>query len=257
MKPKGYSELEWSGVCRATPHRNFNNHYWAISDSSGKNDNYLYLVDHFGDYCAMYPVLSPGGGKIQNSDWEDISIDDRGNIWILDNIKNRGGAHQLLKLSEPKEFGDAAKLDKIYTFQLKEDVEAIFCHDGKPYIISKNANEGGFIAFNKILAPIMIYELEYENDDKCLVESWLHCIKTLTGCTGFCTAADYIDDMLLIHCHMRDYILQWPGAEVLWSLDLDFGQTEGACFARGGEFIVIQNEAGEYGMENVEDFIQW
>lgn len=251
-----WDKLEWSGLCRATPHRNFDNHYWTISDSNNTGvDNWLVLVDEKGIHCASYGVVSPGGGALSNKDWEDIATNDNGTLWILDNIKNGGGVHQLLEFNEPKRFGEQAKLKKIYEFKLKQDVEAVFCYENKPYIISKKANSFGWGATLTYLSPHEIYELEYKNNNKYKVESSLHMIKSIGSCPGFCTAADYIEDYVLIHCYTRSYILDWPKCEILWSCDENFGQTEGACFTKNGKNIVINNESGEYKIKSLKDFI--
>lgn len=260
---KGYEKLEWSGVCRITDFgedERHKNNYWAISDSvnvsGAKKDNHLYIHDEHGQYVTLYPVLSPGGGMLKNSDWEDIAVDGKGKLYILDNIANGGGVHQILQFNEPKKFGDVAKLEKIYRFECKEDVEAIFCYEGEPYIITKKANSISWTTAFLYLVPQQIYELILEEEGPVLNECSLGAVKELRGFWGFCTGADYYDkNMLLLHCYTASYLTDWPKCQILYcSNEGIFGQSEGACIMHDGKRVLVQNEKGEYQSRLISEF---
>ena len=70
--------------------------YWTHGDSG--NGNWLFAIDAEGKLLARYRVAAT-----ENVDWEDITRDDAGNLWLGDIGNNDGQRRDLavLRLVEP------------------------------------------------------------------------------------------------------------------------------------------------------------
>ncbi|WP_036156945.1 NHL repeat-containing protein [Maribacter forsetii] len=119
---------------------------WAIEDSGNKDE--IYQVNFKGKILKSLEVKN---GK--NHDWEDLTIDTAGNLYIADigNNANERKNLEILKLPnptiEPGDKIDAEKIELYYPDQkdfppkkdaLFYDSEAIFHHGDKIYIVTKN-----------------------------------------------------------------------------------------------------------------------
>ena len=116
---------------------------WIIED--GGNKDVLYKVDFMGN---ILKTLKMKNGD--NDDWEDLTKDSLGNVYIAD-IGNNDNSRKNLKIykvpNPEMEPGDAGKIELSYPNQ-KEfppkksgrffDAEAIFHHDDKLFIVTKN-----------------------------------------------------------------------------------------------------------------------
>ncbi|VXB30249.1 hypothetical protein [Maribacter litoralis] len=119
---------------------------WVIEDGGNKDE--LYQVDFKGDIIKSLKVKNG-----DNQDWEDLTTDSAGNIYIGDigNNTNKRKDLVIYKLPNPTiEPGDKIDAEKIKLhypdqkgFPPKKDAlfydsEAIFHHNGKIFIVTKN-----------------------------------------------------------------------------------------------------------------------
>lgn len=259
--------LEWSGICRATRSR-FGDKYWAISDSTGHKrgwDSRLHLVDQYGNIHGNVPVLSPGGGNVDNRDWEDICMDNRRNILILDNRKNNQKLHSVIRVKEPDNLMDMPRFDLMVDFKLRKDVEAMFA---VPSFHSNGLRQLKIIPKHRrmfaALSPMYAYHFaSFESVDS---DVWplYRSDKAMHGLFGFCTAADFYpsemfsDDLLvgsslfhregllLVHTYLATYVCDYPYSASVQIRRSSLGQSEGACFTHDAESVLITNESGEH-----------
>ncbi len=119
---------------------------WLIEDSG--NSNHIYKTDFKGHIIKKLQVKNA-----KNIDWEDLTKDSKGNLYIGDfgNNKNTRKNLSILKLHNPElEKGDKIKSKKIQ-FNFPEqrhfppsekeknyDVEAFFHYNGHLYLFTKN-----------------------------------------------------------------------------------------------------------------------
>jgi hypothetical protein len=113
-----------------------------VTHNDAGNKPYLYVINEQGKLLLTIKL------KVPNADWEDLARDDKGNIYIADTGNNNNTRKQLsiykLDLNQP---------DKVtpirFTYEDQEefpppkkemnfDVEAIFWHGGKLYLVSKD-----------------------------------------------------------------------------------------------------------------------
>lgn len=128
---------ESSGITHAKMDRTF----WTHNDSGGKPE--LYEIDKNGKLLSTKVIQN-----VQNVDWEDITRDKAGNIYIGDfgNNANNRQALEVYKLDS--ELTSAAKISFRYadqnaypppSNQLKYDCEAFFHYNDRLYLFSKNS----------------------------------------------------------------------------------------------------------------------
>jgi len=259
---------EWSGICRANK-KAWGECYWTISDSPAPAE--IVLVNEQGECLRRFGVLSSGGGMMKNHDWEEISTDDAGHLWIIDNMRNAGGKHVAMRCNEPMEPGQMVKLDRWIDFREEQDVEAAFAMgDGFFFIPKRKLPSVWEILIPRTDDTQAVYRLPHEPVEKAN-DFVVPVLCERLPLTGVATAADYISadmmsdkvqrrvdrlgwqplGLILVHCYLNTYIVEvalgrpWRtmrlGRRPMW-----FGQTEGACFTHGGEGVLIQNEAGDY-----------
>lgn len=119
---------------------------WAVADS-GNPDN-IYQVDYRGNLLKTFKVKNA-----KNKDWEDLTKDDRNNIYIADTGNNANDRKDLViyKIPNPEiEKGDkidAVKIEFSFPEQkefppkkwdLYYDTEAIFYAKNKLYLVTRN-----------------------------------------------------------------------------------------------------------------------
>ncbi|MEZ4803582.1 MAG: hypothetical protein R2797_12490 [Gelidibacter sp.] len=111
---------------------------WVIEDAG--NDNHLYGLDNKGNIKKDLIVLNS-----ENKDWEDLTSDDEGNIYIGDfgnNSKKREN-FTIYKIANPENAKDKVSAEAI-NFKLpkgkkSEDFEAFFMYKDSFYIFSKES----------------------------------------------------------------------------------------------------------------------
>jgi hypothetical protein len=139
---------ETSGLVQS---RTYPGVFWAICDSG--NPAHLYAIDRTGKLVAEYRVRGA-----TNVDWEAITIDDSGNLFIGDvgNNSTRILPHGLpsrrvyrVKEPDPRGFSASSSrkhsvpevpLDQTYYYTFPDtpfDCEAVFVRRGEFYLISK------------------------------------------------------------------------------------------------------------------------
>ena len=113
------------------------NTLWVIQDAG--NNNHLYGLNTKGDIIKDISI-----DNIQNIDWEDLTSDHLGTIYIGDfgnNNKTRKD-FTIYKVSNPDKAGTTAKAEVI-SFKLpkkmkSQDFESFFLYNGNFYIFSKS-----------------------------------------------------------------------------------------------------------------------
>jgi len=116
---------------------NTDDHFWIIEDSGNKNE--IFALDQNGDIVKSVVVTNA-----QNRDWEDLTFDKKGNLYIGDfgnNSKNQilytiyRINHESLTDSEVS----AEKIDFFLSPEDKpEDFEAFFISNDSIYLFSKD-----------------------------------------------------------------------------------------------------------------------
>lgn len=114
---------------------------WVIEDSG--NDNYLYALNHNGDIEKQLQI-----SNAQNTDWEDLTSDANGNIYIGDfgNNNKKRNMFSILKIEKPNNTTTQTEAQFI-TFSLPkkvkaQDFEAFFLMNDSFYVFSKNKKSG-------------------------------------------------------------------------------------------------------------------
>ena len=122
---------------------------WFIEDN-GNSDN-LYKINFKGNFTQQFDVKN-----VKNHDWEDLTNDKKGNLYIGDFGNNANNRKNLViyKLPNPEiEKGDKINAEKIkfyYSHQkqfppkkrnLFYDAEAFFHHNEHLYIFTKNRSD--------------------------------------------------------------------------------------------------------------------
>lgn len=113
--------------------------FWTHNDSG--NSSTLFAIDRQGKLIAQFNVNAP------NTDWEDIAIDDSGNLYLADignNLKNRWQV-QVYRIAEPNPTATGAKRslqpDRTWKITFPDqpfDAESLFILGDNGYIISKH-----------------------------------------------------------------------------------------------------------------------
>jgi hypothetical protein len=129
---------ESSGVVASRKHAGV---HWTHNDQG--NGPVLYAVDAQGKLLAEYPIAAAA------DDWEDIAIDDTGNLYVgnIGNNKGRRPYLEVYRLAEPdpskfdRENPPAALgIDRMWRLRFPAEplnCESLFVHNGYGYLISK------------------------------------------------------------------------------------------------------------------------
>ncbi|MEE9362610.1 MAG: hypothetical protein V3U92_08435 [Cellulophaga sp.] len=148
-----------------------NSSIWTIEDSG--NENEIYQVNYKGDLLKTLEVK-----KSKNRDWEDLTKDEKGNIYIADFGNNDNERKNLViyKIPNPTlEKGHKIKAEEIKFYypeqkkfppkksNLLYDAEALFYQNDTLYIITRNRSKpfSGKALIYKIPAIQGTYEATY------------------------------------------------------------------------------------------------
>ena len=146
----------------------FSNLIWVIEDS--KNDNILFGLNQSGIIEKQIEITNA-----KNTDWEDLTTDQEGNVYIGDfgnNKKNRT-RYTILKIAKNQLSKDDCLAEKII-FQLpkqlkQEDFEAFFILDNQFYIFNKSGKEKKLFSVPNIIGEheaklVQIFQLGTKKD---------------------------------------------------------------------------------------------
>jgi len=134
---------------------------WTIEDNH--NDNVLFGFNEKGELVKKIRITN-----VENNDWEDLTSDDEGNIYIGDfgNNDNERQNLAIYKINASDLSKDVAKAESIVQFYYPEqtefppkkkdriyDVESFFIHNNKFYLFTKNRS-------SKFDGTTVLYEVE-------------------------------------------------------------------------------------------------
>ncbi len=125
---------ESSGLCRSPWTQN----YLTINDSGGKPE--LYEIDSSGKLLQTIPV--PG---TKNVDWEEITTDNKGNVFIGDfgNNSNRRKDLTIYRFNgQNTQKITFSYMDQVGNAKLEYDCEAFFWHNDSLYLFTKSWEKG-------------------------------------------------------------------------------------------------------------------
>ncbi len=139
---------------------------WIIEDSG--NANNLYALDAKAQLTKTIEITNA-----KNEDWEDLTSDREGNIYIGDfgNNNKKRADFTIYKINKPSESEDSAKAE-IIDFKLPKDMksldfESFFLFKNRFYIFSKDDKKGVMISVeNKIGEQEAKLETKFNLDGK-------------------------------------------------------------------------------------------
>ena len=232
--------------------RRFPGTYWTLNDSGGGPR--IFAIRASGESIKPVQILKYRGIQIDNAtniDWEAMTLDDHGNLYIADigNNDSRRRNLSIYTLAEPdprrtertpalaripvsypdqREFPPAAK---------NFDAEALFWLRDHLYVLSKRRSD----------TRTFLYRLESTDPER---DNHLVQVDSL-DVGGMVTAADASDDgsLLAILTYHDIWLVEVPteGSSLLqgrkYRLPIRLRQCEGICF--DGDRILISNEEGD------------
>jgi hypothetical protein len=134
---------ESSGIVASRKHPGV---FWTHNDSG--NGPFLFAITREGSLVAEYPV----GSSARNNDWEAISTDDEGHLYIADIGNNDLKRDRILvyRVDEPdpstagkRGKGPTLKVNQVLRLKYPDkpfDAESFFVFKGRGYVISKQIN---------------------------------------------------------------------------------------------------------------------
>jgi hypothetical protein len=135
---------ECSGIAKS---KRFENVFWVHNDSASGSD--LYAIDRSGKLLSIIPTSIP------NTDWEDIAIDNAGNLLIGDfgnfsNTRRNLAIHSFAEPDPSKNYGDVAYQSFLFAYPDQNkfppkkrlfDCEALFWADGNLFLLTKSLGD--------------------------------------------------------------------------------------------------------------------
>jgi len=140
---------------------------WTIEDNH--NHNILFGFNEKGELIKKITI-----SNVENNDWEDLTSDDKGNIYIGDFGNNDNDRQNLAiyKINASDLNKDEAKAESIVQFYYPEqtefppkkkdrifDVESFFIHNNKFYLFTKNRS-------SKFDGTTVLYEIDNNSAQK-------------------------------------------------------------------------------------------
>lgn len=239
---------ECSGIVMSRKQKNV---CWAVGDSG--NGPWLY---HFkteileGGGLSISPVQKIKVAGAGNRDWEDIAVDEKGNLFVGDmgnNFSLRSDL-ALIKVNEPTGINLEIK-EKRFPFYYKEqgmkvvgrnafDAEALFSFKRRIYIFTKRRSD----------SLTALYRFNQLNERERNVPVLLGCLHV----DDLVTAADCLPEekLVAVLTYKSIWLLQAErGDDFLsgkkWWLPVRAGQCEGITFLDRNRLLLC-NEAGEF-----------
>lgn len=159
--PKQLKEASACEISKASPL------IWTIEDNH--NHNILFGFNEKGELLKRITITN-----VENNDWEDLTSDDEGNIYIGDFGNNENDRQNLAiyKINASDLTKDEAQAESIIQFYYPEqtefppkkkerifDVESFFFHNNKFYLFTKNRSS----QFN---GTTVLYEVDNDSSKK-------------------------------------------------------------------------------------------
>ena len=230
--PKSLDEIS---AVEITPNSNL---LWVIEDAG--NDTKLYGLNHIGKIDKVLDIINA-----QNIDWEDLTSDDEGNIYIGDfgnNSKNRS-EFTIYKVEHPELALKTIKAKSII-FSLPKDIktqdfEAFFLLDDNFYIFSKDKKHGKLFKVPNIIGTHQAVFITNFN---------------LKGKNNAITSADVFNNSIILLNHDKIWKISNYKGDNFFDGDivaLEFNHTsqkEGVCFKDENTLYITDEKAhGEGG----------
>lgn len=232
---------------------------WTIEDNH--NDNVLFGFNEKGELVKKIRITN-----VENNDWEDLTSDDEGNIYIGDfgNNDNERQNLAIYKINATDLGKDEAKAESIVQFYYPEqtefppkkkdriyDVESFFIHNNRFYLFTKSRS-------SKFDGTTVLYEVENNPEKKLPAKK----IGSFVTCEQFnhcaVTSADISPDKSKVAILSSDKVwifTNWKGSN-FFSGDVEkielnhHTQKEGLCF-RDNNTILITDEGGKKQTGNI------
>jgi len=137
------------------------NSFWTNNDSGGKPE--LYEIDSTGKLLSTRKIIDA-----QNKDWEDLTTDEKGNVYIGDFGNNSNSRQDLKVYVVPENNSRTETISFNYQDQtafpqpakvLNFDCEAFFYHDNFLYLFSKNRGSSKSVRLYKLSSAPGIYSI--------------------------------------------------------------------------------------------------
>ena len=239
---------ESSGLVRS---RTWPGVFWTHNDSG--DDPRIFAIDGEGALLAEFELIG-----VENNDWEDIAIDDDGNLYVGDvgNNWNEREDLAILRIREPdpNTGGGRIEVEQVIRFAFADqetlgdrtamnfDCEALIWRAGKLYVFTKHRSDAATKLYaidpqapgRQAVRPAARYELGQET----------------AGFMGNTTGADVMpeSDRVALLTYRGAYLFEWPenakspnGPVATIPMDIDVTQ-QAESIAWDGDEIVIGNE---------------
>jgi hypothetical protein len=215
------------------------NHFWIIEDSGNKNE--IFALDQKGDIVKSVVVTNA-----ENRDWEDLTFDKKGNLYVGDFGNNSKDQilytiyrinHESLKNREVS----AEKIDFFLPPEHNpEDFEAFFLRNNSIYLFSKD---------NKITSVYKVPNLTGKHEAIFITEY------NLPGKHNKVTSADISDDgkTAILLNHDKLWKLTNFNGEDYFSGHIEKlvfkhdSQKEGVCFKTDSTVVITDERNGSEG----------
>lgn len=244
--PKKIKEASACEISKASPL------IWTIEDSH--NENILFGFNEKGELIKQIRI-----SNVENNDWEDLTSDDEGNIYIGDfgNNNNERQNLAIYKINASDLSKDEAKAESIVQFYYPEqtefppkkkdrifDVESFFIHNNKFYLFTKNRS-------SKFDGTTVLYEIDNNSTQKLPAKK----IGSFVTCEHFnhcaVTSADISpnkDKVAILSSDKVWIFTNWKGNNFLSGnvekIELNHHtQKEGLCFK--DENTVLMTDEGD------------
>ncbi len=228
---------------------------WTIEDQ--KNPNILYGLNKDGKIIREIVIKN-----VENNDWEDLTSDDYGNIYIgdfgnNDNTRQNLGIYKINHSDLDKEEANASEIIEFYYPEQKDfppkkkdkifDVESFFYYQNAFYLFTKNRS-------SKFDGSTVLYKVENKIGQKQAAkkiasfrtcDSFNHCAITSAAISadGKTVALLTSDKVYLFTDFVGDDFFSGKNKMI----DLDhFSQKEGLCFEDKNN-LLITDEAAKKG----------
>jgi hypothetical protein len=237
---------ESSGLVRSRQHEGI---YWTLNDSG--NPAEIFAIRLNGEVVARVPIEGA-----RNRDWEDITIDDKGFLYIGDIGDNWGRYphHTIYKVPEPDPFAEETKPVKpvaTWTYEypdLRRDAESLFLFRGDLYVITKGRR-----------APCTLFRLTSEGAEEGTLRAERICEPKLWSATATDVSPDGKRIAILAYARLWVYAVgdNLTDLERIEPLTVSFptnSQTEACAF--DGEDVIVTSEERDIFRITREDIAQ-